>query len=318
MWLPRDDLMMRFSYLKYGFSEGDRSANDQFQFDAAYKAAEDRSWALHVRHSTPGSGADGETSVALAYVISFGIPVGERTDVGALSGRVFDADKPDKPGIPDVVLVVSGATAVTGRDGRFIFPALAPGKYQLRLADGPSSFKRASTTKLPLTVEVVAAKTQQVDLAMVAAATLEGAVTLVAEAAGVHEAGAYVAGAPGVQAAVPVPAPGGLRDVLVEVTNGDQTMRATTDYRGEFRFVGLRPGKWRVKAYDGNLPAYHRFEQAEITIELLPGQVTKASLRIVPEQRHIKIIDEQTEPLPTETTPPSAVVKPISSTAPAP
>jgi hypothetical protein len=326
VWLPRDDLALRFSYLKYGFSEGDRTANDQFEFHAAYKASEDHSWALQVRHAAPGSGSDPETSVALFYTYSFGIPVGEKHNVGGLSGRVFDADKAGKPGIPDVVLVVSGATAVTNRDGHFSFPALTPGTYQLRLAEGPSGFKRACATRLPLTVEVVAAQTKQVELAMVDAATLTGSVVLVAEAAGIHDAGAYVAGAPGAQpAAAPQPASGGLRDVLIEVSNGDQVQRATTDYRGEFRFVGLRPGKWRVKAYDGNLPAYHRLEQAEVTLELKSGETGKAALRVIPEQRHIKIIDEQTTPIPTVTAPPKPAspsaattvpVKPISSDVP--
>ena len=62
-----------------------------------------------------------------------------------------------------------------------------------------------------------------------------------------------------------------------------------------------------------------------MTLELKSGETGKAALRVIPEQRHIKIIDEQTTPIPTVTAPPKPAspsaattvpVKPISSDVP--
>ncbi len=88
--------------------------------------------------------------------------------------------------------------------------------------------------------------------------------------------------------------PWGLRNILVELSNGDEVIRTLTNYKGEFTFTGVRPGHWKLKAYDHNLPDYHYLEAGEMDLELQPSATARVLLRVLPRLRPVRIIDEGT------------------------
>jgi hypothetical protein len=76
------------------------------------------------------------------------------------------------------------------------------------------------------------------------------------------------------------------------MTNGKDTLREwTTENRG-FSFNSIRPGKWTVKVYDDNLPAYHYLDKAEFQIEVKPGEAKEITASVLPHLRPIQIIEE--------------------------
>jgi hypothetical protein len=62
--------------------------------------------------------------------------------------------------------------------------------------------------------------------------------------------------------------PTGIADILVELSNGQETLRRITDQKGGFLFESVRPGVWHMKVYDHNIPAYHYIETLEQAISL--------------------------------------------------
>ena len=84
----------------------------------------------------------------------------------------------------------------------------------------------------------------------------------------------------------------GLGNTLVEITGGEEVLRQLTDEKGEFSFEDIRPGKWRLKVYDYDLPAHHYLEYEEFQIELKPGEEKEVIVRVLPRLRPIQIIEE--------------------------
>jgi hypothetical protein len=69
-------------------------------------------------------------------------------------------------------------------------------------------------------------------------------------------------------------------------------VRQLTDPKGVFSFDDLRPGQWRVKVYDYDLPPYHYLEEEEFQIDLKPGEKKEITVRVLPRLRPIQIIEE--------------------------
>jgi hypothetical protein len=89
----------------------------------------------------------------------------------------------------------------------------------------------------------------------------------------------------------------GLGNTLVEITQGEEVLRQLTDEKGRFSFEDIRPGKWKLKIYDYDLPLHHYLEQEEFQIELTSGEQKEITARVLPRLRPIQIIDEgQIEP----------------------
>ena len=95
-----------------------------------------------------------EFSFFAMYTVPLKIPVGKKTSIGVLRGKVFDEENAGKMPIPKVLLRTQGATAMTDEKGEFIFPCLDPGIYHLRVEKNSIGLNRVTRKNLPITVEV--------------------------------------------------------------------------------------------------------------------------------------------------------------------
>jgi hypothetical protein len=79
----------------------------------------------------------------------------------------------------------------------------------------------------------------------------------------------------------------------LELTGPDEEVfHALTDEEGRFVFDGLRPGKYKLKVYDNNLPELHAFEKDTFEFELKPGSQEKVEIKVFPIIRAIQIIQQ--------------------------
>jgi len=330
-WQPRPDLNLDFWYTKYGFNSSDRPESDQYSFRLRQRLPNSHEIALQARHNTRELW-ESETSYELAYTIPLGLAVSRKKTVGSVRGRVYDAQLAERPGIAGAILRINAATAVTNQAGEFVFPSAAPGTYQIYLDRASIGLDRVTEQKLPLTVEVVAGETTEVEIGVVRAAAVKGTVLLIpandnnGNGNGNRNGhgngngnGAFVIGQPGNNnngngngnrnghgngngnGASVIGQPGNnnathgptvLPNILVELANGQEVLRRVTDHKGQFVFESLRPGSWRLKVYDHNLPAYHYLETSEQDLTLEPGQSIEITLRVLPKARQIRFIDE--------------------------
>jgi hypothetical protein len=84
---------------------------------------------------------------------------------------------------------------------------------------------------------------------------------------------------------------GALDAALVEITNGTETLRQTTDHNGLISFEHIRPGRWTLKVYGDNLPPHSYLETPESSLDLKPGEKYCSTFRVLPRHRRIQFID---------------------------
>jgi hypothetical protein len=82
------------------------------------------------------------------------------------------------------------------------------------------------------------------------------------------------------------------KGIVVEISRDDEVIRMTTDDEGKFTFMSIRPGTWKFKAYDYNVPAYHYIQNPEMDITLSPGEEKEIAVKVMPKKREIKILEE--------------------------
>ncbi len=287
------------SYLRCDQS-GSGPGSQQLDFRATHTLANGTSWELRVLGSSPALEGNPGICYLVGYTVPFGIPLGARTDIGGLRGRVYDAEQPGRPGVGNVVLTVSGAAAVTDAAGRFAFPALAPGSYSVRVDQRSIGLTRVVSGKTPVLVEVKGGAVQEVSVGIVKAAALSGQVVVLPTPDGNgasppaggqtlrDQSGTYVVGGAG--GTSPPTGAVGLPGTLVELTEGGDVRRTATDGAGRFAFTGLRPATWHLKVYDYNLPEFHRLDNPERDIALQGGETKEVTVSVLPRVRRIKMV----------------------------
>jgi len=304
---PRDDLRLQLNYLRYGFRSDQTS--DHREIVANYGSPGERMWSLRLRR-TARDNADSETAYVLEYSIPFSVKIGKKRSLGSVSGRVIDVMQPERPGIANVVLHIGEATAVTEEDGRFIFPALRPGVYELRVASGLIGMNRVTEKKSPYRVKIEGGEVTRMDIGITEGATVEGQIGTSAQpsakpaylAGRGEDAEAYERDAkPLYEAVGPTGdltprsiSPQTFQGILVELASGDEVVRTLTDYRGRFKFEGVRPGPWRLKAYEHNVPLHHHIEMPERELMVVSGGTYEETFEVLPTPRRVHIIDEGT------------------------
>ena len=93
-----------------------------------------------------------ETAILFGVCIPVGIPVSRRKNIGVVKGFVYD-ELTNKP-VKDLILHINGSTAVTDKNGKFIFPALSPQTYYLTLDKSSVGLNRVTLKKSPVEIKL--------------------------------------------------------------------------------------------------------------------------------------------------------------------
>ena len=217
------------------------------------------------------------SSFTLSYTIPLQIPVSKKKSIGMLKGIVYDMENKNTP-IPNVVLSVGEATAVTDLRGEFIFPSLKPGTYFLKIEKGSIGLKRVITEKLPISVKVTGGETERLEIAVVTACRITGKIRVFDFLN--HDKNK-------------LQDTGGSSNTLLEITDGKEIIRKLTDEDGSFSFEDMRPGKWAIKIYGNDLPLHHYLEIIEFAVDLTAGEAKEFTIRVLPRDRTIRILEEE-------------------------
>ncbi len=164
---------------------GGSYVRDQLNVTLRHLLSDDHQVFLRARHLyyRMKSYRSHKTSVMLTYVAPFDIPISRRSSISSLRGRVYDVEHSQQRGIPDAIISVNGATAVTDKKGNFKFPSLKPGTYHIRVDQEAIGFNRVTVRKTPLEITVQGGIETEINLGVVRSATLKGRVAVFASKA---------------------------------------------------------------------------------------------------------------------------------------
>jgi hypothetical protein len=290
-WKPSTRLSLDCWYLEYHHSGAGRNTS-QGNFGLEYKLPGDASILFTARNTVSWSAQTGPTYYELSYAIPIDIPVGKKTSMGNLSGKVIDAELAGKPPIPNVVLIMGGTAAVTDRNGRFVFPAMACGTHFLTIERNSVGFNRLSSLKMPAEIIIRGGETSRIEIGMVKGAQVKGRFVSPPADKSVSETKGELILIGDVQQILKKGPGLGLGNILVELSLDGETVRRVSDHGGEFLFDALKPGTWRYKVYEENLPENHSLKDLTGEIALGSGEIKEISFEVLPRQRRIQIVDE--------------------------
>lgn len=235
------------------------------------------------------------TAVALSYEIPIGLPVGKKSSIGRLSGRILDNTLPYQAGLPDVILMMDDLTAVTDENGNYTFDGVKPGRHFLQVDESSIGVDRVTTSKLPMVVEIHGGKAEQVDCGITQGCTLRGNIAVFRTASGNSNEGILVESSAAEQDTNANPElirAYSLQGVYLEVIGAQDTIICSTNKRGDFVLENLRPGTWTVRPDPSSLPAFHQYGLKDYQVELRSGAEENLAISVVPQKRSVITVDQ--------------------------
>jgi hypothetical protein len=221
------------------------------------------------------NGPFAQSDVLVTYSIPFAMPVARRQDVAAVRGRLYDAET--GTGLPNVLLILDGLSAVTNGRGEFEFPAVKAGQYRLSMSRSSVSVSKVPLIRLPIELTVVPHEPQDVQIAFANSVTIVVNVRRQDDAAG---SGASSA----------LPSPVAVPNALITLQSESETYRRVTDGEGGMRLGGLPPGKWSVTLAEDAIPEGYTVNSRVLSLEVAPGAVGAAEFTLIPVAREMKML----------------------------
>jgi hypothetical protein len=233
-------------------------------------------------------GFPGKSTIGLfEYSIPLGFPVTRKMTVGMLKGRVFDSDN-GRQGVPGMIVRVNDLAAVTNAKGEYVFNDLHPGSYVLTLDDRNAGSDKVTAEKMPLNLIVEGGRKADCSIGLTKGASLGGRVMIYDFGSPVLQA---IKKGPDAEAKPQLIERTPLAGTTVTLRGDDDVYEQVTDGQGHFLFEGLRPGHYVLKVDDDDLPELYVLEQDTFEFDLKPAQKEEITIRVVPVNRPIQIID---------------------------
>jgi len=219
-------------------------------------------------------------SVSVSLSLPMSVPVSRRTNIGTLQGRVFEAET--GLGAAGILVSLEGMTAVTDKDGVYLFPAVTAGTYKLQVNTSVAGLDLIPDNGSQDKVVITDKSSQTVDIALTRPVRIYGVINQYTTEGG-------MLGASGAELLFEK----GLPNILCEVSNGTEAWRTLSDASGKFSFPRLLSGRWVLKVYDKNIPSTHYVEQLSREFIVEPGAAAEAEIRIIPRIRNIIFVEEE-------------------------
>ncbi|HEY2064402.1 MAG TPA: carboxypeptidase-like regulatory domain-containing protein [Gemmatimonadaceae bacterium] len=229
-----------------------------------------------------------------------GLPVGLSRESGSVRAHVVDRDA-GRP-LAGVVVHLADRARITDGDGYVSFTGLAEGTHYLEIDRGAVNPDRVIVPATPFGVAVHAGATDDVEIGVVRGARVGGRIRRLESipASSLGAAAALVDSGP-------------VAGVVVQLSNGTDSVRTSSDAWGKFTFGAVAPGSWTLSVVRADLPRYRRFEQERVALHLIGGDPHDVELRVVPDAPAVRIIAEAELTLDSSATPIAAPSHPAAA-----
>ncbi len=224
----------------------------------------------------------GKEVAFIEYSMPLQVPIGRIHSAGRVRGRVVDQETGQ--GVADRLVRLGPQAAITDDQGNVAFSGLAAGEYRLSIAQQqtrePTIFTGNPTVVIDSTRMAPTTFSLEVERA--------GIVTGTVRQMGIARTG--VGSAPDSLADA-----GPLREVSLALVSARDTLYATTDQTGAYRFAEVTSGTYALKVLS-EPNSGTRWEPAEVEVSVKPAETSQAMFRLVPRRRSIQMIPGDTNP----------------------
>lgn len=250
----------------------DELYNDRNLFDAKlnFKISERQTLSIYANYGLLFRNSENRDFYGLAsYTLRLDVPVKKIATYGSVEGIIAknNADKVD-----GVLLFMGGQTAISNKEGKFLFNNVKPGVQILLLEKGSIGVHDVADTTFPMYITVLPAQKVRVNFGLVKAIKIEGTVELIEKVKVVRAKGSQLS----------------LPQLIVELSNGEQTILTTTNREGYFSYLGLKPGVWHVRIVPTSWTNDFVMKVSQIDIDAKSNETVQANFIIEPKLRQIK------------------------------
>jgi hypothetical protein len=207
-----------------------------------------------------------EFTMSATYTCNFGVPIKQMIKAGDLKGRITNDDEAPVEG---VLLNLLNKTAITDKNGEFVFKSIVPGKHLLTVDRSKIEIDETTSIVAPIEIEIIEDHESFISFRITKGAKLSGGF--------VAEKNNTAQDEPAVK----------LQNIIVGLKSEFEQFRITTDENGSFSFPVIRPGAWTFKIYINSLPAGFETENSEFAFTFTPGDKKELPIVVKPKKRNI-------------------------------
>jgi hypothetical protein len=237
---------------------------------------------LRVRLTGNASDARGREVAFIEYSMPLQMPIGRARSIGRVRGRVVDQET--GLGVAGTLVRLGPQAAITDAEGRVAFAGLPAGEYRLSIAQQTAQSATVFTGDPTVRVDSANRSPTTFALAVERAGIVMGSVRQMAVArTGIETASDSLADA------------GPLNEVSLALVGVRDTIFATTDATGAYRFAEVSSGSYVLKVMS-EPHAGTRWEPAEIEVTVKPAVTRQVAFRSVPRRRAVQMIAPDSNP----------------------
>lgn len=237
---------------------------------------------LRVRLASNAIEVRGRQVAFVEYSMPLQLPVGRVRSAGRVRGRVVDQET--GRGVAGTLVRLGPQAAITDDDGRVAFAGLPAGEYRLSIAQQTAQSVAVFTGDPTVRVDSSRGAPTTFALAVERAGIVTGSVRqMVVARTGVDAVPDSLADA------------GPLNDVSLALIGVRDTLFATTDATGGYRFAEVAGGSYVLKVMS-EPHVGTRWEPAEIEVSIKPAVTRQIAFRLVPRRRAVQMIAGDSNP----------------------
>jgi hypothetical protein len=216
----------------------------------------------------------------ISYTIPFGLPIARRTDIGNLTGSVFDIEKGGP--IPEALVHIGENQSWTDAQGNFTFQNMRSGTHNVNVEILPKQL--ITENLLPQSITITGGRRTHVAIPVVSTCNITGEIIqyIPPEAIDrlIHQ-----------NLSMKTEPLKGMQ-ITIQRNHGEEIYITTSNEKGVFRFSNLRPGTWSVHVSTDLLPESYFLQTNPITLHLIPQEKKELIFKVLPRISEIHPIEK--------------------------
>ncbi|WP_297088642.1 hypothetical protein [uncultured Draconibacterium sp.] len=257
-------------YLQNAYDIDDYYRNrNLLQFNLSYKVTRNHQLAFQTYYTLFRNETENpELYLSANYTYTFGVPLKQVTKAGDLTGHLVNLTGDPMPGIQ---LQLLNKTAITDKNGRFAFYAVAPGVHVLGIDRAKLELDEMPDMPDIIRVEILEDQETELDIVITRGVKIRGKIQLIDTQ----------------NNNLPSKQNPKLGNIIVELRNDFKYYRVLTDENGVFSFPLVVPHFCTLKVYENSLPENYVLLKNNLEINLSPGEQKEFLVELKKKERKI-------------------------------
>ncbi|MFL9834828.1 COG1470 family protein [Chryseobacterium terrae] len=208
---------------------------------------------------------------SLRYTLKINVPTQKIAEYTTLSGNIKNLGVKKVDGIR---LMLGNHLSITDKYGNYLFKNINPGDYVLEIDRSTTDINDITDQNVPVSL-ILTDQENIFNFGLTSAAKIQGKIDYTEQGSTLSFVNLSTK-------------KNKKENVILEVTNGNQTFRKMAVLGDYFDFTYLRPGDWKVKVYRNGLDKKYKIPIDHFEFNLKPAETKNITINIIKQSSEIK------------------------------